>query len=106
MEESTRRAIIALLAVDATATADERNRVSLALANTWRAVSVAAASRMLGVTRPTIYRLVRDGMLSRAADGRISEQSIERYLRTGAELPSGQPSARRGEFFMEGRQCL
>lgn len=102
MQESTKRAIVALLAVDATATEDERARVSLALASTWRAISVAAASRMLGVTRPTIYRLVRDGMLSRAADGRISEQSIEGYLRTGAELHGGKPSARRGEFFMEG----
>lgn len=106
MEESTRKAIIALLAVDATATEAERARVALALTNTWRAISVAAASRMLGVTRPTIYRLVRDGMLSRAADGRISEQSIEGYLRTGAELPGRKPSARRGEFFIEGRQCL
>lgn len=84
MTEVTRRAIVALAAADETATEEERERIAFALAGKARVYNVAEAARMLGVSRPTIYALVRRKMLERTANGEISEYSIHRYL-TGAD---------------------
>lgn len=80
MTAATRKAIVALLAVDETATEAERNRVALALSGRYGVLSVAEAAERLGVSRPTIYRLIKAGYLTRTQGGEISELSIETYL--------------------------
>lgn len=80
MTEVTRRAIIALASADETATEEERDRIAFALAGKARLYSIAETAKMLGVSRPTIYALVKRGMLDRTPNGEISERSIYKYL--------------------------
>ena len=89
MTASTRKAIIALLAVDETATPEERDRVALALAGGVAVVSVKEAMRRLGCSRQYIWRLVKAGKLDPvrgigpAGNNRgIAEASVAKYLAT------------------------
>ena len=81
MTAATRKAIVALMAVDETATADERERVAAALAGRMcEVLTVAEVARRLRVSRMTVYAMSRRGHLARLQDGRISARSVEQYL--------------------------
>ena len=80
MCEVTKRAMLALVNADDTATEDERRRIVTAINGEFEPLSVSAAAERLGVTRPTIYALVRAGKLTRLANGRICGKSVADYF--------------------------
>lgn len=90
ISDHTRDAIVALLAIDKTATETEKQRVAEALSETPDApavVSYTAAGKRLNCTRQTISALVRRGKLKSVtgagAQGRptgILVSSISQYL--------------------------
>ena len=80
MCEVTKRAMLALVAADDTATAEERDRVAAAIAGEAPPLTVTAAAERLGVSRPTLYAMVRAGKLKRLSDGRICGRSVADYF--------------------------
>lgn len=89
MTASTRKAIVALLAVDETATPEERDRVAMALAGGAAVLSVKETMQRLGCSRQYIWRLVKAGRLDpvkglgAAGNNRgITEASVAKYLAT------------------------
>lgn len=80
MTEVTRKAIIALAAADETATVEERDRIAFALAGKFRVFSVTEVSEMLGLSRPTVYDMLKKGEIKRTSRGQITEWSINEYL--------------------------
>lgn len=90
ISDHTRDAIVALLAIDKTATDAEKQRVAEALSESPDAPAVityTAAGKRLGCTRQTIYALVKRGKLKSVsgagAQGRptgILVSSISQYL--------------------------
>lgn len=80
MCEVTKRAMLALVNADDTATDEERRRIETAIAGEFEPLSVSAAAERLGVSRPTVYALVRAGKLTRLANGRICGQSVADYF--------------------------
>ena len=84
MTEVTRRAIIALAAADETATVEERDRIAFALAGRVRVFNIAETAEMLGLSRPTVYDMIKKGELKRTSRGQITEYSITEYLRSGS----------------------
>ena len=80
MCEVTKRAMLALVNADDTATEDERRRIATAIAGNFEPLQVSQAAARLGVSRPTIYALVRAGRLTRLANGRICGRSLADYL--------------------------
>lgn len=80
MCEITKRAVIAILAADETATDDERERVAQAVTGEFAPLSICAAAERLGVTRPTLYAMLRAGKLKRLSDGRICGKSVADYF--------------------------
>ena len=87
MTASTRKAIVALLAVDETATPEERDRVALALAGGAAVLSVKEAMQRLGCSRQYIWRLVKAGRLDPVRglgdnNRGITEASVAKYLAT------------------------
>ena len=85
MTEVTRRAIIAIAAADETATAEERDRIAFALAGRVRVFNIAETAEMLGLSRPTVYDMIKKGELKRTSRGQITEYSITEYLRGSNE---------------------
>lgn len=87
MLDSTRDAIAALVAVDKTMTDDERERVMAAMRGDGCAVvTFADACKRIGVSRPTVYRLVKCGRLVaiKGASGNaigVSGDSLNKYLK-------------------------
>lgn len=77
---STRKAITALLAVDDTATTEERDRVAIALAGSSAVLKIATVAERLGLSRPTVYGLIRRGVLRTNVDGMVSEVELNRYV--------------------------
>ena len=73
MTEVTRRAIIALAAADETATVEERDRIAFALAGRVRVFNIAETAEMLGLSRPTVYDMIKKGELKRTSRGQITE---------------------------------
>ena len=80
MCEVTKRAMLALVNADDTATDEERRRIETAIAGEFEPLNVSAAAERLGVTRPTIYALVRAGKLTRLTNGRICGKSVADYF--------------------------
>ena len=80
MCEITKRAVLAILAADDTATDDERERVAMAVSGEYAPITISDAAERLGVTRPTLYAMVRAGKLTRLADGRICGRSVADYF--------------------------
>ena len=80
MHRMTKIAIVAILNADDTATDEERRRIETAIAGEFEPMNVSAAAERLGVTRPTIYALVRAGKLTRLANGRICGKSVADYF--------------------------
>ena len=80
MCEVTKRAMLALVNADDTATDEERRRIETAIAGEFEPLNVSAAAERLGVTRPTIYALVRAGKLARLSNGRICGKSVADYF--------------------------
>lgn len=88
----TRQAITALLAVDPSATDDEREAVAQALQGKQSGpavLSIKEVCRRLGRTRQTVYNLVKRGLLQPVRGGGcggmctgITTQSLSRYLQT------------------------
>jgi predicted transcriptional regulator len=89
MTDVTRKAIVALLAVDETASVEERDRVAAALAGTVRVMSIAEAAKRLGVTRPTVYAYIQSGLLARSKSGMIAETEIVRFANAQQERRVG-----------------
>lgn len=89
MTEITRKAIVALMAVDETATVEERDRIAFALAGRVRVFNVAETAEMLGLSRPTVYDMIKKGELKRTSRGQITEFSINEYLRSGSTEKRG-----------------
>ena len=87
MTDVTRRAIVALLAADETATEKERTDVAIALrGDIARKVTFKEACARLGISRPTLHRLVKSGRLTAMRGTRknaigITLESFERFLR-------------------------
>ena len=92
--EHTKLAIIALLAVDKTATDEERQTVARALAGTPPGpvvLSIKEVCRRLGKTRQTVYNLCKRGLLqsvkgagNKGLNSGITAASLSAYLREGA----------------------
>lgn len=80
MHQMTKIAIVAILNADDTATDEERRRIETAIAGEFEPLNVSAAAERLGVTRPTIYALLRAGKLTRLANGRICGKSVADYF--------------------------
>lgn len=80
MCEVTKRAMLALVNADDTATDEERRRIETAINGEFEPLNVSEAADRLGVSRPTIYGLLRVGKLTRLADGRICGKSIANYF--------------------------
>ena len=80
MCEVTKRAVIALLAADDTATDDERERVAMAVKGVVAPYTITDAAGRLGVSRPTLYSMLRAGILQRLPDGRVDARSVADYL--------------------------
>ena len=80
MTEVTRRAIVALAAADETATDEERDRIAFALNGKARVYTIAEVAKMLGLSRPTVYDMVKKGELKRTSRGQISEYAVHQYL--------------------------
>lgn len=75
-----RKAINALLIVDEAATEEDRNRLTVALAGEVRLWSKTEAAARLGVSRPTLDKHIRRGLITTTATGKISEVEVERLL--------------------------
>ena len=80
MHRMTKIAIVAILNADDTATDEERRRIETAIAGEFEPLNVSQAAERLGVTRPTIYALIRAGKLTRLANGRICGKSVADYF--------------------------
>ena len=80
MCEITRRAVMAIMAADDTATDVERDKVARAVAGDYPPLTVCAAAERLGVSRPTLYAMIRAGRLRRLPDGRVCGSSVADYL--------------------------
>ena len=98
MTDVTRRAIVALLAADEPATEKARTDVAIALrGDIARKVTFKEACERLGVSRPTLYRLVKNGQLT-AMQGTcknaigITMESFERFLRGEAQKRTEEPN--------------
>lgn len=85
MCELTKKAIAAVLSADETATEEERRRVAEALAGVPMPMTICEAAERLGVSRPKLYMLIRQGRLSRIADGRVDGKSVAEYLKPRKE---------------------
>lgn len=88
MTDATRRAILALVCVDETATPAEKDAVERAIrpggGATCETVTQAEAARRLGVSDRTVRNLIRRGSLRCAGGrggGRVTAQSIIEYTR-------------------------
>lgn len=87
ISENTKAAITALLAVDKTATDDEREAVAAALQGKQSGPAVLTIREVcdrLGRTRQTVYNLVRKGLLTAVSGGTnntgITTDSLKHYL--------------------------
>lgn len=88
MTEITRKAIVALLAVDETASEEERNRVTLALAGAAPApkvLKIAEVAERLGRTKQTVHNLINAGRLKTvpgagAFSAGVTEESFRAYV--------------------------
>lgn len=80
MCEVTKRALMAVVNADETATDDERRRIEAAIAGEYEAMTITEVADRLSVTRPTVYAMVRSGKLKRLADGRICGKSVADYF--------------------------
>lgn len=80
----TQAAIAALLAVDESATDDERTAVVAAASGQWRALTIVEVARRIGCERPKVYKMIREGQLCTTADGKITELELSRYLASGS----------------------
>ena len=80
MQQMTRVAIVAILNADNTATDEERRRVELAVEGEFKPLTVCEAAERMGVSRPTVYALVRAGRLKRTGK-RISGRSVAEYFK-------------------------
>ena len=90
MTEITRKAIVALLAVDETASEEERNRVTLALAgeaptSTPKVLRIAEVAERLGRTKQTVHNLINAGRLKTVPGAGIfsagvTEESFRAYV--------------------------
>jgi len=76
----TKAAIAALLAVDESATDEERTAVMAAVSGQWRALTIVEVARRLGCERPKVYKLIREGWLPTTPDGKVTELTLSRYL--------------------------
>ena len=76
----TKAAIAALLAVDESATDEERTAVMAAASGQWRALTIVEVARRLGCERPKVYKLIREGWLPTTPDGKVTELTLSRYL--------------------------
>jgi excisionase family DNA binding protein len=85
----TKAAIAALLAVDESATDEERTAVVAAASGQWRALTIVEAARRLGCARPKVYKLIREGLLATTPDGNIAELELSRFLATGIKAGRG-----------------
>ena len=95
MCEVTKRAMLALVNADDTATVEERKRIEVAIKGEFEPLKVYQAAKRLGVTKPTIYAMVRAGKLTRLANGRICGRSVADYF------ANNRANARRAVFFEE-----
>lgn len=90
ISQATKQAITALLAVDPTATDTEREAVALAMqgSNDPAVLKIKDVAKRLGLTRQTIYNMVRRGDLAPVKSGGIctgiTTQSLARYLHGAA----------------------
>ena len=80
MCEVTKKAIIALVAADEMATDAERESVAAALAGEFRPLTICEAAERLGVTRPTVYAMIRAAKLVRVGK-RVSGRSIAEFFK-------------------------
>lgn len=80
MCEVVKRAILQMIAADDTASDDERERVTMAVTGEYAPLTICAAADRLGITRPTLYAMIRAGKIKRLADGRICGKSVEDYF--------------------------
>lgn len=80
MCEVVKRAILQMIAADDTASDDERERVMMAVTGEYAPLTICAAADRLGITRPTLYAMIRAGKIKRLADGRICGKSVEDYF--------------------------
>lgn len=85
----TKAAIAALLAVDESATDEERVAITAAISGKWRALTIVEAARRLGCERPKVYKLIREGRLNTTPDGRVAELEISRFLSVGIQTGRG-----------------
>ena len=46
--------------------------------------NIAETAEMLGLSRPTVYDMIKKGELKRTSRGQITEYSITEYLRSGS----------------------
>ena len=80
MCNEAKSATIALITTDKTTTEDERMLIEAALVGECKPLKLCDAAERLGVSRPTIYTLVRAGKLQRLPNGRISARSVADFL--------------------------
>lgn len=85
MCEITKRVICAAIAADETATDAERDRIAEAVAGLDRQLSITQAAARIGVSRPTLYAMIRAGKLARTASGKIAARSVNDFLNTTAK---------------------
>lgn len=79
MCEITKKIICAAMAADETATAEERQIVADALAGDMPPLTVSETAERLGVSRPTVYALLRAGKLTRVGR-RVSARSLAKFF--------------------------
>lgn len=82
MCEITKRVICAAIAADETATDAERDRIAEAVAGLDRPLTITQAAARIGVSRPTLYAMIRAGKLARTASGKIAARSVNDFLNT------------------------
>lgn len=80
MCEITKRVICAAIAADDTATDAERDRIAEAVAGLDRQLTITEAAARIGVSRPTLYAMIRSGKLARTASGKIAARSVNDFL--------------------------
>lgn len=86
MTEITRKAIVALLAVDETASEEERDRVALALSGAApKVLRIAEVAERLGRTKQTVHNLINAGRLKTVPGAGIfsagvTEESFRAYV--------------------------
>lgn len=81
----TKAVIAALLAVDESATDEERTAITAAISGQWRALTIVEVARRIGCKRPKVYKMIREGQLNTTADGKITELELSRYLASGSK---------------------